>query len=259
MITYAQKLWRNRNLLFELTNKELKARYKSAYRGFVWAFLNPLLQMVVLSVVFSLVLRINVPDYPLFLLSGLIPWTFFSLSVTAGTGSLINNRDLIKKIPFPREFLPISAVLAQFYNFLISLALLFVFLIVSLKLNLNWSLSLLLVAIILELVFILGFVLLTASLDIYYRDVGFIVSALVLVWFYLTPIFYPISFVPERFLSIYSLNPLVGITTLFQTSLLGGDLPSIKILLPSVIVPFFLLTLGYIIFNKREAYFADWV
>ena len=110
-----------KDLLVMLTVKELKARYKSTYFGFLWAFINPLLQMIILSIVFKFFFRIQVENYSIFLFSGLLPWMFFSLSLTSGTSTLIDNRDILKKVVFPREILPLSAISANFVNFAASM------------------------------------------------------------------------------------------------------------------------------------------
>ena len=245
-------------LLYILTLRELKGRYKSAALGFAWAFINPLLFLLVLSVVFSLFIKIDIENYQFFLLSGILPWTFFAAAISSGTSSLVNNRELIKKTYFRREAIPLASVLASLLNFLISL-LIFIGFFIILKFSISSGAYLLPLAILLEAILITGIVLLTSSLDIYYRDVTFIISAAVLIWFYLTPIFYPINFVPEKFLFAYKLNPMVGIISLYRTLLLGANYFDIEAILISVAETFVFIIIGFAVFKKREKYFADWI
>lgn len=257
LISTFKKLYGRRDLLFALTAKELKTRYKSAVLGFLWAFLNPLLQMAVLSVVFTLIVRIDVINYPLFLFAGLLPWTFFAQSLAAGTESLASNRELIKKAVFPREILPLSAIGANLANLLLSFLILLPALLVLT--SVSAKILLLPAVILLHLALTVGIVLIASSLDIYYRDVSFIMQALTLAWFYLTPVIYPLSMVPSGFALIFGLNPMVGIISLYRYVLLGASLPPAAALVSALVWPAVLIISGIIIFKKREPLFADWI
>lgn len=245
------------DLLSALTLKELKAKYKSTTLGFLWAFLNPLLQMIILSVVFSFFLRIQVENYPIFLFAGLLPWMFLNLSLTSGTATLVDNRDLLKKMVFPKEFLPLAAISANLVNFAASLV---IFLLILAILGfVGPQLIFLPVAVILQLILTLGIVFLASSLNIVFRDVFYLVQAGLILWFYLTPIFYPLSFVPERFLNLYSVNPMVGIVGLYQYSVLGQSFPPIAAVVNSLVISLVILTTGFLVFEARKPNFADWV
>lgn len=246
-----------KDLLFALTVKELKSKYKSTALGFLWIIVNPLIQMAVLTVVFSYFLKINVINYPLFVFSGLLPWTFFSLGLQTATSSLIGNRDLIKKVPFPTVMLPISSVTAHFVGFLFALILLVIFAVFTTGVGLQ--LLILIPVAILHLTFAISLALIFSSLDIYYRDVTYIVQALILVWFYITPIIYPLSIVPSRYLLFYKLNPLVGITTTYQSALLKNMNFSLYDFGISVGWTLGLLVMAIFIFRSRSKFFADWV
>ena len=241
-----------------LTVKELKARYKSTYFGFLWAFINPLLQMIILSIVFKFFFRIQVENYSIFLFSGLLPWMFFSLSLTSGTSTLIDNRDLLKKVVFPREILPISAISANFVNFAASMIIFIIVLAIFGFLNFN-QIIFLPIAIVLQLVLTLGIVLLTSALNIVYRDVAYIIQAGLILWFYVSPIFYPLSFVPEKFANLYSLNPTVGIIGLYHYSVIGQDFPSTLAISASFVFSLALCLIGLLVFEKKKANFADYV
>lgn len=252
-----RKLIYLKDLTIALTIKELKSRYKSATLGFLWIFINPLLQMLAISIIFSFVLKTKVENYPLFVFSGLLPWTFFSLSLQSGTSSLTANRDLIKKINFPRELLPISSVLANLFIFLISIFILVIFTFVTS----GWSFKLffLMPLIFLQTMLVSGIVLILSSLDIYYRDISFILQAALPVWLCITPIIYPIKFIPLEYLFLYNLNPMVGIITSYQTIFLNEGQQFQHALIIAIFETMVLLSIGIILFKKRSQYFADWV
>lgn len=257
IITFFKEIFAKRELLFALTAKELKTRYKSAVLGFLWAFLNPLLQMAVLSLVFMFIVRIQIANYPLFLITGILTWTFFSSSLISGTEALVSNRDLIKKAAFPRAILPLSVILFNLVNLLLSLAILLP--VALFFAHFSPALLLLPLVVLLNLVLAGGIVLISSSLNIYYRDISFIMQALVLVWFYATPVLYPFSMVPVRFIAIYSLNPMAGIVSLYRFSLLGGVFPPAISVICSLAWTAAFLVSGIIIFKKREPLFADWI
>ena len=246
-----------RDLTIALSVKELKSKYKSATLGFLWVLLNPLLQMLALSLVFTFFVKIEINNYPVFAFSGLLPWTFFALSLQTGTTSLINNREIIKKTYFPRELLPISSVLAHLFAFIPAILLLLVFVLVTQ--GLSFSIFLLIPLIILQTLLLISLSLFLSSLDIYYRDVSYLLQALLVIWFYITPVFYSISFVPQKYLGLYILNPMVGIISSYQSILLNTPLPSFTALAVSIMETLLLTIIGIFVFRKRSAYFADWI
>jgi len=246
-----------RDLTIALSVKELKSKYKSATLGFLWVLLNPLLQMLALSLVFTFFVKIEINNYPVFVFSGLLPWTFFALSLQTGTTSLINNREIIKKTYFPRELLPISSVLAHLFAFIPAILLLLVFVLVTQ--GLSFSIFLLIPLIILQTLLLISLSLFLSSLDIYYRDVSYLLQALLVIWFYITPVFYSISFVPQKYLGLYILNPMVGIISSYQSILLNTPLPSFTALAVSIMETLLLTIIGIFVFRKRSAYFADWI
>ncbi len=247
-------------LLLALTKKEIKARYKHAVLGFLWIFINPLIQMFVMGFVFSLVFEFKVDNYYLFLFTGLLPWNFFSLSVKKATPRIVWDRNLIKKSSFPRSVIPLSIVLSHFFHFLISWGIYAVFLILTQGFSFFTPLFVLtqLIAIILLLVFICGISLITSCLNVFYRDINFFIQALTLIWFYATPVIYPLKAIPEKYLNLFYLNPLSGIFSFLQKSFTGNNFPFL-IFLAQIIFIFFILGLGIIIFKSKEKYFDDWL
>lgn len=248
-------------LLFAFTQKEIKARYKNAVLGFLWIFLNPIIQMLVMGFVFSLIFRFNIRDYYLFLFAGLLPWNFFSLSLTKTTPSIVYERSLIQKAAFPREIIPLSIVLSNFFHILITLVLFFVFLVATSKgqILLPFNLLLITVNLFFLLLFTSGVSLITSSLNAYWRDINFFTQALVLIWFYATPILYPLSLIPQRFQSIFYLNPLSGIFATLQKAIIGnGNFPyPVLISQYFLIVGLFLASL--VLFRNRAKHFSDWL
>jgi ABC-type polysaccharide/polyol phosphate export permease len=231
MIRRIGELLQHRELILRLAVKDLKVRYKSPWLGFLWALLVPVFMMVILSVVFSLFLRVKVGPFPfpLFLIAALFPWNFVALSLGTGTTNVVESGSLIKKVYFPREAMPIAVVLANAVNFLIAMLLLpSVILLTGVGLSLH--VALLPVLVLLLMVFVTGITLLFSSLHVHYRDVKYIVEVLLLGWFYISPIIYPLRYVsdyageagrPWAF-QLYMLNPMAQFVTLFRGALLPG-------------------------------------
>lgn len=249
-------LVKHRELLVQLSVKDFKVRYKNALLGFLWVILNPILLAVVLTIVFSKFARIQVTHYPLFVLSALVPWGFMSLSVSAATTSVLDNNNLIKKVHFPREILPVSVVMAHLLHFLPSLGivLLFSFLYNS---PVTPALLLLPMIILIQVSFVTGLSLLTSSLYVLYRDVRYLVDAVLTLWFYATPIIYPVSIVPEKLLTYYMLNPMTGLVEAYRELILNGRIPDIRLALFIASVSAVMLAIGALVFNRYKDSFAD--
>ena len=247
-------------LLLALTQKEIKSRYKHAILGFLWIFINPLIQMLVLGFVFSLIFKFGVKNYYLFLFTGLLPWNFFSLALNKATPKIVYDRNLIQKAKFPRSIIPLSMVSSHFFHFFVSWLMLIIFLLITRQWQffqpiMFFSQTL---AIILLFIFTSGLSLITSALNVFYRDINFITQMMVMLWFYLTPIIYPFSFIPKNFQKIFYLNPLLTVFNLLQKPVLGFDLPT-PVILTHILIIFLTLILGFKIFKKKEKYFADWL
>ncbi|MCK5494007.1 MAG: ABC transporter permease [Candidatus Omnitrophica bacterium] len=256
MLNYLKNFFLYRDVLISLTIKYLKVKYKMAFLGFLWAILHPLSMMVVLSIVFSFIVRIEVEKFPIFLLCGLLPWSFTSVALISTTSSIVDNSNLIKKIFFPRLAIPISVILSNMVHFLFSLVILIVFLLIF---NVNFTVHMFLipVIIIIHFLFVTGISLISSVFYVWYRDVKYIIEVGLLLWFYFTPIFYPISFVPKEFQWLYVLNPMAGIIKMYRNVLLYGKGLEMKFLVCSFLVSVFVFILGLVIFKKKENEFAD--
>lgn len=253
-------LWRFRELLYFLIWRDVKVRYKQTLLGAAWAILQPLATMVVFSIFFGKLARMpsdGVP-YPLFAYVALVPWTFFANGLTLSSNSLVANQTLLRKVFFPRLVIPVSAVASGLLDFAIA----FVVLLglaakygVTPTAHMVWIPLLVLLA----LVTALGVGLWFAALNVLYRDIQYIVPFLVQVWLYATPIVYPSSLVPERWRTLYAINPMVGVVEGFRWALLGTGTAPGPMMLVSTTAALAMLIGGLFFFRRMEKSFSDMV
>lgn len=258
----------HRELLRSLAAKEFKVRYKNAVLGFLWTILNPLLLMLVLTVVFHFFApRWEYTEeypFPMFLLCGLIPWTFMAHSLSQSTGSLLDNAPLIRKVYFPREIIPLSSILANFVNFLLSLVVLFFFLLAFRLVPSIWMLAVPLI-VIAQLLFVIGISLIASSLNAFYRDVAYIVEALLLVWWWGTPIFYPRQIVESAeavsplMYRLYMANPMAAVVVSLRQILLERRFPDVPLVVTLFAGAILSFVVGVVIFRRRQGVIADFV
>lgn len=256
MLKLLRELYKYREMLKNMVIKELRQRYKGSVLGFLWTFLNPLLMLVIYSLVFSTIMRINIENYSMFLFVGLLPWTFFSTSVLISTGSIVHNGNLIKKIYFPREILPIAVTLTGLVNFLLSLIIL-VPALLFFKMEITTAVFALPVIIVLELIMVLGFTLLVSSLNVYFRDLEHILGVLMMAWFYVTPIIFPLQMVPTKFLWLVKLNPIAPLMLAYQDVLYYGVVPKWESLGYVFLFSFASLMIGMLTFGHLKRNFAE--
>jgi lipopolysaccharide transport system permease protein len=252
------ELWRYRELIFFLTWRDIKVRYKQAVLGIAWAVLQPLLTMAIFTIIFGVLL--NTPSqglpYPLFALTALVPWQLFATALQRSSISLVGNANLITKIYFPRIAIPLSTIFAALIDFGIS----FVVLLGVMAFYRVWPGLMILwlpLFILLSLLTSLAVGLWLSALNVQYRDIQHMVPFLIQVWMYASPIVYPIETIPAGFWrGIYSLNPMVGVIQGFRWALLGGTRPDITLVI-SIIVVLILLISGLYYFRRMEKTFAD--
>lgn len=253
-----RETYRYRELIWALALKELTLRYKRSVLGFMWALLNPALLMLVLTVVFSTVMRFPIPHYPIFLLSVLLPWTFFSQSLSYSVESIVGNADLIKKVSVAKLVFPMAAIVSNLINLLLSLIPLFV-LVPLMKHPLHWTWLYLPVPILALTIFTLGTSFLFATANVYYRDVSHIVQVVLSAWFYLTPIIYPLDFIPAKDQWFFKLNPLIYVINGFRLSVYYGQLPKARSIVASFVCAFIALVVGFTLFRKFQDDFVFYV
>ena len=230
-------LWRDREILANLARKELKVKYKSSALGVVWSMLNPALYLVVFYVVFTYFIPARTPNFPVYLLSGLLPWTLFSTGLAGATTSVVGNANLVAKVSFPHENLPLASIRAQTVNFFFQFLVLVAFMVLFGYPLVQEGVILLPIALGVLLLFVSALGFAAAAWNVRYRDTGHLVELALLAWFWSTPIVYPTSFVADRLgptgFSIYLLNPMATIVLGFQRALYGGTSPEALALLPA--------------------------
>ena len=245
-------------LLRELTMREIRQRYKQSVLGYAWVILNPFFQMIVMAFVFSILLRaqdLGVP-YPIFLYAGFLPWTLFTNSIGSSVNALVGNAGLLTKIYFPREVFVLSTIIAKVVDFLLASSI-FVLMMIWFRIPITWHVLWVLPIFGIQLLFTYGFSLFVSALNLFYRDVQYIVTLLLLVWMYLTPVIYPTEMFPEKYRFIFQLNPMAVLVNAYRQVILAGDMPNILSLSVALIVSVVLTWLGYRFFKRVEGQFAD--
>ena len=247
-----------RDLLLTLTIHRIKVRYKQSILGISWAILQPVSMMIVFTAVFSLIARIpsgEVP-YPLFAYVALLPWNVFSGSVSTATGGLVSHSQLITKVYFPREILPITYVLATLFDALIASSVLGV-LMFYYRVSLTAKVFYVIPIVVVLTLFSLSISLIMSATQVRFRDIGMAMPLLLQLWMFATPILYSLSSVPTRWRVIYELNPLVTIVEGFRRAILFASAPDLQLLSRSALVSFLLLVVSYLYFKRIESTMAD--
>lgn len=252
-----KELYAYRQMIFSLVKKDLRGRYKGSVLGFLWTFINPLLQLVVYTIVFSFILKTNIERYYLYLFVALIPWIFFSSSITVGSASIVAQKDLIKKIYFPRMVIPISYVTSSFVNMLLCFIVIFAVIIVS-GAGINFlALLTLPVIMLVEYILALGMAMLTSAITVYFRDLEHILGIVTMAWMYMTPIMYDKSIVPENLMPIFNLNPMTHVIECYRAVLYEKKIPDLTTLLSAAGLGILILIVGILVFNKLQKRFAE--
>lgn len=251
-----EELYHYRELLKTNVQKEIRGKYKGSFLGVLWSFLNPLLMVLVYAIVFPYLMRMQQEHYLIYLITGIIPWIFFTTVVTSGCNCVWINGGIIKKVYFPRAILPISVVSAGFVNFVISCIVIVLFLIfggVGLSFNILWVIP---IAIIQGL-FSLGLLFILSAINVYVRDIEYIVQFFVNLIFYATPIIYNIDMLPDRFRNIIMLNPMVHFINAYRDIFYHKTSPSFASLGIMLGISLIMLIIGYSVFKKLEKGFAE--
>lgn len=258
-----KEIYDYREMIFSLVRKELRGRYKGSALGFLWTFINPLLQLMVYTLVFSVIMRADIDKYYIHLFVALVPWIFFSSSLTGGANSIIAAKDMVKKIYFPREVIPIAYVTSAFVNMLLSFLVVFAVLIVTgFGVNIIALLSML-VVIIVEYILAIGIALISSALSVYFRDLVYILSIVAMAWQFLTPVMYSNSMVEEhlaehpQIIRIWNLNPMTPVINAYRDILYYKTIPELQTLLMAAVLGVIVCVIGFIMFNRLQKGFAE--
>ena len=251
-------------LLRTLVSKDTSSRYKGSVLGFFWNFAIPLLQLLVYWILFGLIIKVNRPasqTYPfaVFLFAGLLPWNFLANSLLGGAMSVVGNANLVKKIYFPLQVLPLTVVLSQFISLLLGMIVLAVVIIVF-GVGLSFYLLLLPIVFAVQVIFLSGLAWLFACTNVFYRDVEHILGIVVMAWMYVTPILYPITILqgkPEWAGMIMHLNPMTGIITAYQSTILDHQFPDWGWLGYSALASMVIFFIGFWVFNRYKFRFEE--
>lgn len=253
------EMWRYHELLRSLVVRNLKVKYQRSALGFVWTLLNPLLTVAVLVVVFSYVVRIKVPDYWAFLLSGYFVWNFVTQMITTSTTFLAQHATLRRSVAFPLEIPLFAATGSRLVEFAVELVLALLGLVIFHHHGLPASYVLLPLLLVLQVLIVTGLALCVATLAGFYNDVQHVIPVLLLMLFYLSPVFYPASLVPESLQPLYYLNPFAGLLTAYHTVLYQGEFPSLMLLGGLAGLALVLSMLGYGLFNRFKPILVELV
>lgn len=256
-MTTIKEIYAYREMIFSLVRRDLKGRYKGSVLGFLWTFINPLLQLGVYTMVFSVIMRSGIEDYYLFLFVALIPWIFFSTSLSGGSSCIWAQQDMVKKIYFPREVLPIAFVTSQFVNMLLSFLVVFAVLILSGK-GLNPVALLSLPAVMaVEYVLCLSAAMLSSAVTVYLRDVEYILGIVTMAWQFLTPVMYGLDQVPQEITWVFNLNPMTPVIIAYRDILYYGVVPKMETLVRAIVFGVIVLLFGILVFGKLKRHFAE--
>lgn len=253
-----KELWQYRELLLFLVWRDIKVRYKQTLVGAGWAIIQPLFQMVIFTIFFGKVAKVpsdNLP-YPIFSYSGLLLWTYFSTALTSASNSLVGNSNLISKVYFPRLIVPLSSSIAPIVDYLIALSILFLMMIFY---NVYPDTKIVLLPFLLLITFFAstGISLWLSALNVKFRDVKYAIPFFIQLMMFLTPVIYPVSFIPDKYVWLIYINPLAALVDIHRAVLLGYDEINYFFLLISILVNLVIFVTGLRYFRKTESYFSD--
>jgi len=257
VIAHLSELLRYRELVRNLVARDLKVRYRNSVLGFLWCLLNPLMMMGVFTLVFTVLMRSSIPNFPVFVLVGILAWNFHTTAVMGAIGSIVRNSELVMKVYFPREVLPLSSVLSNGVNLVLALVALFG-VILAFRVHLGPSLLFLPVVLGVQVVFVAGIALFLSALTVFYRDVEIIMEALMTAWFFLTPIFYRMEdLFPAYARVMYIANPMASIVSAYRDILYLGGWPGVDFVGRTLVTSLIVLAVGYVFFLHCSKRFAE--
>lgn len=251
-----REIYNYREMIFMLVRRDLRGKYKGSVLGFAWTFINPLLQLAVYTMVFSVVMRSGIDKYYIFLFVALIPWIAMSSSVIGGSTCIIGQQNLVTKIHFPRQVLPITTVTTSFVNMLLCMVV--VLAVCFFAIGLNFAVLWYLIPVILvEYALAMGIAFLVSGLTVYFRDLEHILGIAVMAWQFLSPVMYSVEMVPESLQGIFRLNPMTSVITAYRQILYYKAAPDLSTMVTAVGMAAFFLVVGWFAFKALERHFAE--
>lgn len=251
-----REIYNYRQLLKSNVVKEIRGKYKGSFLGVLWSFVNPLLQVAVYAIVFPYIMRIKTDNYLIFLIIGVIPWTFFTTVMNQGIISIRMNAGIIKKVYFPREILPISVAVSGLVNFFISCIIILLFCIFG-GVGISWHLILLPFIALIQFILVLGLILALSAINIYIKDTEYLVQFVINMLFYATPILYTATMFPQKIRWVLYLNPLAHIIDAYRNIFLYHQLPALNSVVYMLGASLIVFVVGMFIFKKLEKGFAE--
>ena len=256
LINRIKDIWEFKYLVYNLVLRDLKVKYKGSTLGFLWSLLNPLLMIVVYTVAFKYVMKIKVPNFPIFLFSALLPWNFLSSTLSMGVTSITENSSLVKKVYFPREVLPLSIILVNLFHFFLTFLVLIPALLFF-HIQPGISFLFLVVIIFFQTLFVLGLTLTASAMNVYYRDIKHFLEVMLNLWFWVTPIIWPMELLPEKYHGLANLNPFTPFVTAYRDIILHGKFPQPLTIALVIIIGIVIFLFGSFIFHKKQRRFAE--
>lgn len=254
MINRIKTLFSKRQIFKNMVLGELKARYAGSFLGISWVVITPFLIAVVISFVFTKIMKIDIEYFPLFILSAIFPWMCFSASLFDATTSIVRKGKLLSQFAIPREILPIASVAANFIKFFFGLLVMLPIFIIF-KVKIIPFLLFLPIVILIHFIFTAGIGLLLSCVNVFLRDISYLLEVILMFWFWMTPVFYSVDMIPERFRWICLLNPMTSCITMYREILFEARIPAAQLLNNAIALSFITFVIGYTVFIKYEEYF----
>ncbi|WP_026661181.1 ABC transporter permease [Butyrivibrio sp. AC2005] len=254
-----QEIYDYREMIFTQVHRNIRGRYKGSALGFLWTFLNPLFQLIVYTILFSVIMRNNIEQYSLFLFVTLIPWIFFGTCMSEGCGCLRDTEDMIKKVYFPREVIPISYVVSQFINMLLCFTIVFAALFIAGRITNPAVFIYLPLIMMIEFSLALGLVFIFSAWAVYLRDVKYMLSIITMAWQFMTPVMYSVDMIPGNLVKIFYLNPMTSVIVAYRDILYYQQTPEIDTLAIACVMGAGFLIIGWHLFNKLKRKFAEYL
>ena len=255
-MTLFHELFKYREFLFTSVKKEFRGKYKKSFLGVLWSFLNPLCQVLIYASVFPFILGNRIENYVVYLIIGLMPWTFFSNTIIQSAACIVTNAGIVKKVYFPREILPISISTSNLINFMITQVIVIAALLIS-GIGIGKSIIVFPIIVLMQYILQLGFSFIFSAITVYIRDVEYLITIFIQLMFYLCPIVYNPDSIPSQFIGYFKLNPMFHIIGFYRTILYDKSFPNFLEIGKVAIMCVVILVMGYFIFRGMKKGFAE--